>query len=54
MQTRTGLRVTAEWREQNYARGVTVSDAAMAGLHLRHHDTCPQWNYTIEPSYLWN
>ena len=53
-QTRTGLRVTAEWREQNYARGVTVSDAAMAGLHLRHHGTCPQWNYTIEPSYLWN
>jgi hypothetical protein len=52
--TRTGLRVTAEWREQKYARGVKVPDATMAGLHIQHHDTCPQWNYTIEPSYLWN
>jgi hypothetical protein len=53
-QTRTGLRVTAEWRDKQYAKGVKVSNAAMADLHIRHHDTCPQWNYTIEPSYLWN
>ena len=53
-QTRTGLRVTAEWRDTKYAEGVKVSNAEMAALHIQHHDTCPQWNYTIEPSYLWN
>jgi hypothetical protein len=52
--TRTGLRVTAEWRTREYRKGVRVSDAEMAGLHLIAHDICPQWNYTIEPSYLWN
>jgi hypothetical protein len=52
--TRTGLRVTAEWQPRSYPKGVKVSNAAMAGLPLLRHEVCPQWNYTIEPSYLWN
>jgi Rhodopirellula transposase DDE domain len=53
-QTRTGLRVTAAWQPRLYPKGVKVSNAEMAQLHILKHDTCPQWNYTIEPSYLWN
>lgn len=53
-QTRTGLGVTAAWQPRLYAKGVKVSNAAMAQLQILKHDTCPQWNYTIEPSYLWN
>lgn len=53
-QTRTGLRVTAEWQPRPYVKGVKVSQAEMAKLHILKHDTCPQWNYSIEPSYLWN
>jgi hypothetical protein len=53
-QTRTGLRVTAEWQPRPYLKGVKVSKAEMARLHILKHDTCPQWNYSIEPSYLWN
>lgn len=52
--SRTGLRVTAEWQPRTYAKGIKVSNAEMAELHILKHDTCPQWNYTIEPSYLWN
>jgi hypothetical protein len=52
--TKTGLRVTAEWQPRPYAKGVKVSEAEMAALHILRHETCPQWNYTIEPSYLWN
>jgi hypothetical protein len=47
--TRTGLVVTAEWWAKKYAKGVKVSDAEMAELSIEHHDTCPQWNYTISP-----
>jgi len=49
--TRTvaGLTVTAEWLEQKYRRGVSVKDIEMATLNIEHHDTCPQWNYTIRP-----
>jgi hypothetical protein len=53
-QTRTGLRVTAEWRDRVYPKGLKVSTAEMQALHLIKHEVCPQWNYTIEPSYLWN
>jgi hypothetical protein len=31
-----------------------TSAAEMQALHLIKHEVCPQWNYTIEPSYLWN
>ena len=47
--TKTGLRVTAEWWERTYARGLKVSTAAMNALAIERHEVCPQWNYTITP-----
>src|SRR5205807_7810437 len=35
-QSKTGLRVTAEWWERAYTRGVKVSAAAMGELHIEH------------------
>ena len=48
-QTRTGLAVSAHRDDQVYPTGETVSDAAMAALHLEPHAVCPRWNYTIRP-----
>jgi Rhodopirellula transposase DDE domain len=47
--TASGLRVTAEWTDREYRRGVAVTDAQMAELNIEHHDLCPRWNYTIKP-----
>jgi len=54
--TRTGLRVTAEWWERGYTKGIKVSDAEMAALDLESGPICPRWNYTIKPrhTYQWN
>jgi len=53
---KTGLRVTAEWWDRAYRRGVRVSAATMAELHIQHHEVCPRWNYTITPRHWeqWN
>jgi hypothetical protein len=48
-QTATGLRVTAEWTELRYPRGVAVTDAQMGDVNIERHGPCPQWNYTIKP-----
>ena len=47
--TTTGLTVRATRFRRVFLSGVTVTDAQMAGLVLRKHRTCPQWNYTITP-----
>jgi Rhodopirellula transposase DDE domain len=52
--TETGLRVTAEWRERIYPTGVQVTGAEMDRVRLTRHDICPRWNYSIEPTDLWN
>jgi hypothetical protein len=52
--TEAGLRVTAEWRNRIYPKGVKVSKAEMDGVQILTHDICPRWNYSIEPSHLWN
>jgi len=54
--TSTGLKVTAEWTEQRYQRGVVVTDAQMRELNIERHGPCPQWNYTIKPrgAEWWN
>jgi hypothetical protein len=49
--TRGGLVVRAEADEQTYPKGVRVRAAAMQELKVRHHDVCPQWNYTISPRH---
>ena len=54
--TASGLKVTAEWSETKYRRGIVVSDAEMAELNIEHHSTCPQWNYALKPrdTQWWN
>jgi hypothetical protein len=54
--TQTGLRVTAEWWNRTYAKGVKVSKDEMANLCIERHDTCPRWNYTLTPHGMeqWN
>jgi hypothetical protein len=54
--TSTGLTVTAEWLGRTYRCGSVVTDAEMADWNIEHHNTCPQWNYTIKPRGLewWN
>jgi hypothetical protein len=47
--TETGLRVTAHLVTQEYPKGVTISDALMATLNMRRHETQPFRNYTIHP-----
>jgi len=54
--TSTGLEVTAEWWDREYAKGRKVSNATMSQLQIDHADVCPQWNYTITArnSHSWN
>jgi hypothetical protein len=54
--TPSGLAVTAEWWERDYAKGVKVAKAEMAELDIERHEFCPRWNYTIRPRdiHQWN
>jgi len=47
--TQTGLRVTASCNHKHYPAHVRVSRQEYAHLNIRHHPTCPTWNYTIGP-----
>jgi hypothetical protein len=47
--TDTGLRVRAELDENKYPKGVKVSDAQLAAVHLSSHPFHGEWNYTISP-----
>jgi hypothetical protein len=48
-QTDTGLRVTAYLDRRHYACGLKPTPDQVASLHLQHHETLPEWNYTIKP-----
>jgi hypothetical protein len=50
--TQTGLRVRAELTRKRYPTKQKVSNAAMRQLKIKHHRTCPVWNYTIKPRKL--
>ena len=47
--TKTGLKVRAELDRNFYPKGIEVSDAELAEVHLRRHDFQGDWNYTISP-----
>jgi hypothetical protein len=47
--TRTGLRVKAVLDTNQYAIGVKVGAAEVAGLELKRHKFHPDWNYTLAP-----
>jgi hypothetical protein len=48
--TDTGLKVRAELDENQYPKGVKVSDAQMAAVNLARHSFHGDWNYTISPT----
>jgi len=48
--TRTGLTVRCEIDHNLYPKGITVSDAEMAGINITHHEFHGEWNYTIAPN----
>ena len=48
-QTQTGLRVTAYLDRRHYPCGLKPTPDQVASLRLQHHETLPQWNYTIKP-----
>lgn len=47
--TRTGLVVSGVLRRGSNEKGERVSDEEMATLNIRHHEVCPNWNYTLRP-----
>jgi hypothetical protein len=47
--TRTGLRVKAVLDTNEYALGVKIAAAEVAGLKLKRHRFHPDWNYTLMP-----
>ncbi len=47
--TKTGLRVRAHLIDQEYPKGVKISDAQFAAIALQRHDIQPLRNYTIRP-----
>ena len=47
--TRSGLEVYARLDEREYPKGIAVSDAELAAVHLEGNPFHPEWNYTIKP-----
>jgi len=47
--TKGGLRVQARLDKRNYHLLEKISDEEMEKIHLRPHQTHPEWNYTILP-----
>lgn len=49
--TKTGLKVECAIDDSTYEKGVKVSDAEMAGIHITGDQFHPEWNYTIKPRH---
>jgi Rhodopirellula transposase DDE domain len=47
--TTTGLTVKAYLDEGIYRKGQTVTGEESENLNVEHHETLPDWNYTIRP-----
>ncbi len=48
--TEQGLVVLARLTQTHYPKSIKISDAQMAALNLTHHQTLPEWNYTLKPT----
>jgi hypothetical protein len=44
-----GLKVDAQLDENQYERGITISDADLATVNLHRDDFHGEWNYRIKP-----
>ena len=49
--TKAGLKVKACLLDQEYQKGIKVSDQEMAALNLQRRSVCPRWNYVIKPRF---
>lgn len=47
--TETGLTVTCDIDQNDYPRGIKVSDEEMAAINIERHAFHGEWNYTIRP-----
>jgi hypothetical protein len=47
--TKTGLKVSCELDENEYKKGIVVSDEEMNNLKITRNDFHGEWNYTISP-----
>lgn len=47
--TKSGLRVKAVLDRNEYETGIKVTKSQMQSLHIRPHNTHPDWNYTLQP-----
>lgn len=52
VKTNKGLKVEAELDENEYEKGIKVSDKEMKSLNIEPHDFHGDWNYTIKPNKL--
>lgn len=48
--TRTGLTVSAELDQDDYEKGIKVTDKEFEGIPIRRHAFHGEWNYTIQKS----
>ena len=48
--TTKGLQVRAHLVEQQYEKGVKITDALMKALPLTRDEALPRWNYTLQPT----
>jgi hypothetical protein len=48
--TSTGLKVYARLDENDYAKGLKVTDRELAAVNITRHDWHPEWNYCIRPT----
>ena len=48
--TRTGLQIRAELDENQYPKGIKVSDEELAAVRITKDEFHGEWNYTIRPA----
>lgn len=49
VKTKQGLTVNAELDEEEYEKGIKVTDQELKNLNLEKHEFLGEWNYTIKP-----
>jgi len=47
--TKTGLKIKAKLDENEYQKGIKVSDEELASISIERHEFHGEWNYTISP-----
>jgi len=48
--TNTGLKIYARLDDQNYERGINITDDQLATVNITRHEFHGDWNYTVIPS----